>query len=99
MTEPETESHPFNYPWRQRFPDAVRVAGAEGGAVYAAEAEDGWWVITDEGTMADFLDPDEDADLLASMVKLTRFEDDASWQAECDAIRARFAAARREAAS
>jgi hypothetical protein len=96
MTEPQTEAHPYNYPWRQRFPDAIRIVGTEGGAVYAAEAEDGWWVITDQGTMAAYVDTDEDADLLASMVKLTRFEDEPAWRAECEAVRARFAAARRE---
>lgn len=84
------QAYPFNYDWRKRFPRAERVLGAEGGGVYAAEGEGAWWLMTDEGTMADFLDPDEDADLLASMVKLRRF-DRAAWEAEVAAVRARQA--------
>ena len=73
--EPRIERHPFGYPWRDRFPNALRVAGFEGGAVYRAEGEGAYWLIKDEGTMADFLDPDEDADILASLVSLERYED------------------------
>ena len=82
----------MNRRWRERFPNAERVVGAEGGAVYAAESEGAWWLITDEGTMADFLDEE---DVRPSSVKLRRFDDRAAWEAACDAIRERFAAARR----
>ncbi len=94
VTEPERETPPSTRPWRERFPNAEVVVGAEGGAVYAAEAEGAWWVITNESAMADFVEA-EDADLAASSVKLRRFDDRASWLAACDAIRERFAAARR----
>jgi|tagenome__1003787_1003787.scaffolds.fasta_scaffold20960996_3 hypothetical protein len=94
MSEPTVEPHPFDYDWRKRFPDAERLLGAEGGAVYAAEGEGTFWLISDEGTMADFLDPDEDADLLASMVKLRRFGDRAAWLTEVAAVRARDATRR-----
>lgn len=73
--EPRIERHAFRYPWRKRFPNARRVARLEGGAVYEAEGEGAYWLIKDEGTMADFLDPDEDADLLASLISLERYED------------------------
>jgi hypothetical protein len=72
---PTVERHPFRYPWRERFPEARQVAGCKGGAVYEAEGENAYWLIKDEGTMADFLDPDEDADLLASLVSLERYRD------------------------
>jgi hypothetical protein len=85
--EPSAERHPFGYPWRKRFPDARQVAGFEGGAVYEAEAEGAYWLIKDEGTMADFLDPDTDADLLASLVALKRYTDRVSRDAAADAVR------------
>ncbi len=75
MTEPTAEHHPFGYRWHERFPNATRVAGFEGGAVFAADAEGAFWLIKDEGTMADFLDSVEDADLLARLVTLERFTD------------------------
>lgn len=96
-SEPVIEALPFNYAWTKRFSDATPVAGYEGGAVYAAEGEGAFWLIQDEGTMADFLDPDEDADLLGALVKLKRFDDRAAWEAECAAVRARHDPVRSEA--
>ncbi len=46
-------------PWRERFPDAQLVRGMEGGAIYRAETPTGSWVILDEGTMVEFLDPED----------------------------------------
>ncbi len=94
MTEPPAERPASSRTWRERFPNAERIVGAEGGAIYAAEAEGAWWLITDEGTMADFFDA-EDADLAAGSVKLRRFDDRAVWQAASDAIRERFVGPRR----
>ena len=85
--EPRIERHPFRYPWRDRFPNARRVAGFEGGAIYEAEGEGAYWLIKDEGTMADFLDPDEDADLLASLVSLERYEDREAFAAATQRMR------------
>lgn len=73
--ERTVERHPFDYPWEKRFPDAREVAVYEGGAVYEAEAEGAYWLIKDEGTMADFIDPEQDADLLAILVSLERYDD------------------------
>jgi hypothetical protein len=75
MAEPRIDRHPYNYPWRERFPDAEPVLRGEGGAVYAAEAEDAWWLIYDEGSMADLVE-DED---LATLVTLRRFDDRQAW--------------------
>ena len=85
--EPQIERHPFRYPWRDRFPNARRVAGFEGGAMYEAEGEGAYWLIKDEGTMADFLDPDEDADLLASLVSLERYEDRDAFSSAIERLR------------
>jgi hypothetical protein len=73
--DPHIERHPACYPWHERFPSARQVAGFEGGAVYEAEGEGAWWLIKDEGAMADFLDPDRDAELLSSLVSLERYAD------------------------
>jgi len=87
--EPVVERRPFRYPWRERFPGARRVAGFEGGVVFEAEGEGGFWLIKDEGTMSDFLDIDEDADPLTSLVSLERYRDRAVRDAVADAMRRR----------
>lgn len=76
MADERIERHPHDYAWDKRFPDAKPVMQGEGGGVYAAEAEGAWWLITDEGTMADFLD---DEDNVGGLVSLRRFEDVHSW--------------------
>lgn len=86
---PTVERRPFGYPWRERSPGAQRVAGFEGGAVYEAEGEGAYWLITDEVTMADFLELDEDAALLALLVSLKRYRDRATRDAAVDAMRQR----------
>lgn len=47
--------------WRERFPDAELVREMEGGAVFRAETPEGSWLIVDEGTMVEFLDPEDAA--------------------------------------
>ena len=90
---PRVERRAAGYPWRKRFPHARRVTALEGGAVYAAEGEGAYWLIKDEGTMADSLDPDEDADLLASLVALERYADHGAFAAAIMRIRNARAAA------
>lgn len=75
MADERIERHPHRYAWRKRFADAKPVMRGEGGSVHSAEGEGAWWLITDEGTMADFLD-DED---LGGLVKLRRFDEIHSW--------------------
>jgi hypothetical protein len=84
-----TERHPAGYPWRKRFPGARAVVLLEGGAIFAAEAEGAFWIITDEGTMATFLD-EEDAALAQILVKLQRFEQRSAWETAIEEIEARF---------
>jgi hypothetical protein len=61
------ERHPLDYDWKLRFPNHDRVHTAEGGAVYTPRGEGAWWLITDEGSLADLLDPVEDAEELATV--------------------------------
>lgn len=77
MADRRIERHPHDYAWRKRFPDAERVMLGEFGGVYAAEGEGAWWLITDEGTMADFLEDEHDA---GGLVALRRFEDVNNWR-------------------
>jgi len=65
---------PNSHAWRDRFPQARMIAGFEGGAVYEAEDGDQYFLIIDEGVMAGFLLPEEDSDLLASLVKVMEFD-------------------------
>lgn len=77
MTDERIERHRHGYPWRKRFPYAERVMLGEGGGVYSAEGEGAWWLITDEGTMADFIDDESDVD---GLIALRRFDDSHSWK-------------------
>src|SRR5436190_24292018 len=90
---PETTRHPYDYRWRDRFPDAAPVLRGEGGAVYAAEDADrkSLWLIKDEGTMADFL-PEEDWGTLVSLTRYSTRRERAQWVAGAVAFRRRFAA-------
>jgi hypothetical protein len=56
-----------------RFPDMQVVRHFEGGSVYSAEDGTRWYLIIDEGTMADFL-LEEDEDLVGDLVKVLEFE-------------------------
>lgn len=84
--ERHIERHPWGYAWRERFPYAERLAGFEGGAVYTAERDGAWWLITDEGTLADLLDHESDADILAGLVHVERFESQAALNAAGAAV-------------
>ncbi len=60
-----TEHHPAGYDYATRFPTLRGLAGAEGGVVYTADEPDGFYVVTDEGTLADFLDDDHNMPLVS----------------------------------
>lgn len=87
------EHRPAGYRWKERFPHAHRVAGFEGGAVYEAEGEGAFWLISDEGTLADLLNPEEDAGLIARLVKLERFAHESDRELAAEAVRQRRASA------
>lgn len=72
-----TERYPAGYAYSARFPTIRCFAGAEGGAVYTADAPDGFYVVTDEGTLAEFLDDEDDLPLVSVRRFDTRDERDA----------------------
>ena len=57
------------------FPDKRLLRGFEGGAVYTAEREGRFYLITDEGTMADLLDEEDREGLTFGSVR--EFESEA----------------------
>jgi hypothetical protein len=83
------EQHPFNYNWIRRFPDYELVVGGEGTSVFSARGEGAWWLIYDEGTLGEFLDPVADAALRATLVRLERFDDREEWESAVQAFRRR----------
>ena len=64
---------PFSYYFKEIYPNAKRIGGFEGGAIYSAVKDNKYYLIIDEGTMADFLDED-DQDLLDQLVQVIEFE-------------------------
>jgi hypothetical protein len=64
------EPVPRSASWQDQFPEATMACAFEGGAIYTADARGSFWLIIDEGTMADFLD-EEDADM--SLVSLEQY--------------------------
>lgn len=50
---------PFKEKWHKEFPDAEIFRGWEGGGAYRGVKNGIYYIIIDEGTMADFLDEDE----------------------------------------
>lgn len=56
----------------------------EGGGVYAAERDGRSWLIVDWGTLADLLDPVEDAAALEELVVVIEFDSPAERKAYAD---------------
>ena len=65
--------HPFRYNYEEHFTDIKCIGGFEGGAIYQALRNNKQYLIIDEGTMADFLD-DDDQDIMDQLVKVIEFE-------------------------
>lgn len=70
----QVERHPYNDPIQKIFPDCRRLFACEGGVVWLAEKDGHYYVIVDEGTLADFLMPGEDDDLLNNLKGVYQFE-------------------------
>lgn len=68
----ETTKYPIHYPFLKFYPNAEEVLGFEGGMIYKSVKENEYVIIVDNGTMADFLDED-DQDLLDQLVTVIEF--------------------------
>jgi hypothetical protein len=64
---------PFSYYFKEIYPNAKRIGDFEGGAIYKAIKNGKYYLIVDEGTMADFIDED-DKELLDQLVKVIEFD-------------------------
>ncbi|GIK21758.1 MAG: hypothetical protein BroJett005_11720 [Ignavibacteriota bacterium] len=67
--------HKFGFNYRELFPDSKMIGGFEGGAIYKASKDGKFYLIIDEGTLAEFLDED-DQDILDQLVKIIEFENE-----------------------
>jgi hypothetical protein len=76
----KVERFPCGYDVLNRFPNARRFKGWEGGCAYKAEHEGKAYLILDEGTMADFLDED-DQDLVQQLISVIEFNNEAEREA------------------
>lgn len=70
----EIEQHPAGYDWRPQFPDVQLVKKTVDVEVYVAYEDDTFWVIIDETAIAESLDPEEDEDVLDTLVTIERHE-------------------------
>jgi hypothetical protein len=48
------EQHPFAYRWERRFHDIRVLMRGEGSSIFSAIGEGAYWIVHDEGTLADF---------------------------------------------
>lgn len=53
------ETHLCRYPWTERFQEVQFIVGGEGSSIFSAVGEGLFWLIADNGTLADFLPEDE----------------------------------------
>ncbi|MDX9712563.1 MAG: hypothetical protein RBT56_08570 [Ignavibacteriaceae bacterium] len=67
--------HKFGFNYRELFYDSKMIGGFEGGAIYKAIKDNKHFLIIDEGTLADFLEED-DQDILDQLVKIIEFENE-----------------------
>lgn len=69
----KTSKHPFRYNYKEHFTNINCIGGFEGGAIYKAYKNNKHYLIIDEGTLADFLN-DDDQDIMDQLVKVIEFE-------------------------
>ena len=68
------ESHPYDYPIAEYFPEKQLFSELKCGRLYLTEKENKYYVILDEGTRADFLFPGKEDDLLNELIKIHEFD-------------------------
>lgn len=85
----ETTKHPIGYPFLKYYPNAEEVFGFEGGMIYKSVKENEYVIIVDNGTIADFLDED-DQDLLEQLVTVIKFNSEAELKKYLEEQYARF---------
>jgi hypothetical protein len=73
-----SHKYPAGYDWRSQFPDTQLVKKSVDVEVHLAYEDDGFWLIVDESSIAESLDPVDDADVLATLVTIERHEDTGS---------------------
>ncbi len=69
----KAQQHPFGFNYKEIYPDARLIKVFEGGRTYKATKGGKYYLIIDEGPLADFLDED-DKDILDQLIKVIEFE-------------------------
>lgn len=72
------QQHPAGYDWRARFPDTQLVKRTVDVEVHLAWENDAFWLIVDESSIAESLDPEDDADILDTLITIERHDDTGS---------------------
>ena len=69
---------PFNYNVHKRFPNARLFRGWMGGCALKAEKNNKYYLVIDNGTLADFLDEEDPQELetLKKLVTIIEFNDE-----------------------
>ncbi len=73
------EHHPAGYTWSDAMIDVEVLDRFEGGAIYSARSDGAFWIVVDEGTLADFLPPDDPT--RSELIRLERYGDVGTWEA------------------
>ena len=73
------EKHPYNYDVRKRFTHLRKIEGYAGSMIYATQKDDKFYIVIDDGTLADFLTDGDPS--LDELVKVIEFDTEAEQQA------------------
>ena len=73
------EHHPAGHSWLESMNSVEVLDRFEGGAIYAAKSDDAFWIVIDEGTLADFLPPDDPT--MSELIRLERYHGAGRWEA------------------
>lgn len=77
MSADDIQIYPASFDWRRDFPETQLVKRTVDVEVHLAYEDDAYWVIIDESSIAESLDPgdEDDADVLKTLVRIQRHDD------------------------
>ncbi|MDQ8046048.1 MAG: hypothetical protein AAGC46_16675 [Solirubrobacteraceae bacterium] len=77
MSADDIQIYPASFDWRRDFPETQLVKKTVDVEVHLAYEDDAYWVIVDESSIAESLDPsdEDDAEVLKTLVRIQRHED------------------------
>ncbi|MDO9355568.1 MAG: hypothetical protein Q7T55_17835 [Solirubrobacteraceae bacterium] len=77
MSADEVQQYRAGFDWHRDFPETQLVKRTVDVEVHLAYEDEAFWVIVDESSIAESLDPndEDDAEVLAALVRIQRHED------------------------